>query len=143
MSELPFLRQREKLRPPKAWYHSTNHQTGTLRNGWLRVSTAAVTNSGVSATKVAGCPQTDSLRAPGSGMNIVDGNRGSLLLFERWIHVPVLENLFQIRPYAQVSDVIGDGGKSMRHALRDDDDVTRLDVAGRVSHHRAAAGRAV
>ena len=35
--------------------------------------------------------------------------RASLtLLLERWIHVPVLEDLFQIRPNAQVRHVIGD-----------------------------------
>src|SRR5467141_2204567 len=65
------------------------------------------------------------------------------LLLERWIHIPVLEDLFQIRPYAQVRDVIGDGRKSMRHALRNDDDVARLYLTARVSHHCAAAGRAV
>src|SRR5882762_4423686 len=65
------------------------------------------------------------------------------LLLERWIHVPVLEDLFQIRPYAQVRDVIGDVRKSMRHVLRDDDNVTRLYFTARVSHHCAAAGRTV
>ena len=42
----------------------------------------------------------------------------------------MLEDLFQIRPYAQVRDVIGDGRKSMRHALRDDDNVARLYFIG-------------
>src|SRR6266403_4928723 len=65
------------------------------------------------------------------------------LLLERWIHIPVLEDLFQIRPYAQVRDVIGDGRKSMGHALGDDDNVARLYFTARVSHHRAAAGRTV
>ena len=70
--------------------------------------------------------------------------RASLaLLLKYWIHIPVLKNLFQIRPYAQVGDVIGDGRKSMRHAFRDDDNVARLYLTARVSHHRAAAGRAV
>ena len=55
----------------------------------------------------------------------------------------MLEDLFQIRPYAQVRDVIGDGRKSMRHALWDDDNVARLYFTARVSHHCAAAGRAV
>ena len=87
--------------------------------------------------------QKQTIWAPGSGMNTADEDRRALLFFERWVHVPMLENLFQIRPYAQVSDVIGDGRKSVRHALRDDDDVTRLYVAARVSHHRAPAGRAV
>jgi len=39
-------------------------------------------------------------------------------------HVPVLEDLFQIRPYAQVRDVIGTVRNPMRHVLRDDDNVT-------------------
>src|SRR5258708_32107006 len=63
------------------------------------------------------------------------------LLLERWIHVPVLEDLFQIRPYAQVRDVIGDVRKSMRYVLRDDDNVTRLYFTARGSPHFAPAGR--
>jgi hypothetical protein len=55
----------------------------------------------------------------------------------------MLEYLFQIRPYAKVRDVIGDGRKTMRHALRDDDNVARLYFSARVSYHCAAAGRAV
>src|SRR4029077_15280778 len=64
-------------------------------------------------------------------------------LLQRRIHVPVLENFFQIRPNAQVGHVIGDGRKSMRHALREDDCVARLYHMARISHHCAAARRAV
>src|SRR4029077_3055187 len=65
------------------------------------------------------------------------------LLLERGIHIPVLEDLFQIRPYAQVRDMIGDGRKTMRHTFRDDDNVARFYFSACVSHHCAAAGRAV
>jgi hypothetical protein len=65
------------------------------------------------------------------------------LLLERWIHVSVLEHLLQIRPYAQVCDVIGDSRKSMRHVLRDDDDVARLYYTACVSHHCPATRRTV
>src|SRR5579872_1045275 len=64
-------------------------------------------------------------------------------LLESWVHIPMLEDFFQIRPYAQIRDVIGDARKSMRHALRNDDDVSRLYLMARVSNHCAAAGRAV
>ncbi len=34
---------------------------------------------------------------------------GLVRLLQRWIHVPVLQNLFQVRPYAQIRNMIGDG----------------------------------
>src|SRR4029077_17494847 len=46
-----------------------------------------------------------------------------ILLLQRWVYVSVLQNFFQIGPYAQVRYVIGDRRKSMRHTLWYDDDV--------------------
>src|SRR4029077_6448599 len=65
------------------------------------------------------------------------------IMLQRWIHVTVLQHLFQVRPYAQIGDVIGNRRETVRHMLRDDDHVPDFYIAARVSHHRAAAGWSV
>src|SRR5260370_6942816 len=66
-----------------------------------------------------------------------------ILLFERRIHMPVLQHFFQIRPYAEVRDMVGNRRKSVRDVLRNDDHVTHFYLAARVADHRAGAGGAV
>src|ERR1700722_2637266 len=70
---------------------------------------------------------------------------GSVLISIRQgrIHITMLKNLFQVRAYAYVRNVVGNTRKSMRNARWNDDNVARPYFTTRESCHGAAAGWAI